>query len=268
MDYWKKQNIDNFIIELEKYYLDCSAGYFSGQGILDKLNKEETKYLNENLNLSKIVGVDQKLILNETLKHKEKANFSNLILRSKNIDLEVNYTDNSGKTVFVLLVEQYFFEKGSFLMYNINHLFERNYSIKNEDVFFVNELYKKIQSQSQFENWSLLRFAVKLNDNKKIALAYQKQRELFVILSFKLNKPIHFNYPNLLGIINNAIQHYRESGEIILKAMKHYDRLEHIKQLDLRKGTFRKKLSEFELNKPIQDKEFEEIVMTLFPELK
>lgn len=37
MDYWKKQNIDNFIIELEKYYLDCSGGYFSGQGILDKL---------------------------------------------------------------------------------------------------------------------------------------------------------------------------------------------------------------------------------------
>ena len=58
MDYWKKQGIDNFIIELEKYYLDCSAEYFAGQGIVDKLNKEETKYLNDSLDLSKIIGID------------------------------------------------------------------------------------------------------------------------------------------------------------------------------------------------------------------
>lgn len=268
MDYWKKQNIDNCIIELEKYYNDCSANYFNGQGVLDKLNKEETIYLNENLNLSKIVGVDSNVILNETLKHKEKDNFSTLILRTKIIDVEVNYADDSGKTIFMLLVEKYFSEKDGYLQYNISQLFDRNYVIKNEDVVFVNELYKKIQSQSQFENWSLLRFAVKLKDNQKIALAFQKQRELFVILSLKLNRPIHFNFPNLLGILNNAIQHYRESGEIILKAINHYDRSNQIKELDLRKGIFKNKLSEFEVNKPIQDKEFEELVIDLFPELK
>ena len=113
-----------------------------------------------------------------------------------------------------------------------------------------------------------MRFAVKLNSKEKFALAYQKHRELFVILSLKMNKPISFNFPNLLGVINNAIQFYRESGEIILKAMEHYERTRQIMELDSRKGTFKKKLTEFETNKPIQNKEFEEIVINLFPELK
>lgn len=84
-----------------------------------------------------------------------------------------------------------------------------------------------------------MRFAVKLNSKEKFALAYQKHRELFVILSLKMNKPISFNFPNLLGVINNAIQFYRESGEIILKAMEHYERTRQIMELDSRKGTFK-----------------------------
>ncbi|MBB1193770.1 hypothetical protein DNC80_08835 [Flavobacterium sp. SOK18b] len=268
MDYWKKQGIDNFIIELEKYYLDCSAEYFAGQGIVDKLNKEETKYLNDSLDLSKMIGIDSKYILNEILKNKEKDKFSYFLLRSTNINLEVNCIDEAGKTVFILLAENYFFEKSSFLIYSINQLFERNYSVKKEDEIFVAELYKKIQSQSQLESWSILRFAVKLNNKEKFALACQKHRELFVILSLKMNKPISFNFPNLLGVINNAIQFYRESGEVILKAMRYYERTRQIMELDSRKGTFKKKLAEFETNKPIQNKEFEEIVINLFPELK
>jgi hypothetical protein len=268
MDYWKKQGIDNFIIELEKYYFDCSAEYFAGQGIVDKLNKEETKYLNDSLDLSNMIGIDSKYILNEILKNKVKDKFSYFLLRSTNINLEVNCIDEAGKTVFILLGENYFFEKSSFLIYSINQLFERNYSVKKEDEIFVAELYKKIQSQSQLESWSILRFAVKLNNKEKFALACQKHRELFVILSLKMNKPISFNFPNLLGVINNAIQFYKESGEVILKAMRYYERTRQIMELDSRKGTFKKKLAEFETNKPIQNKEFEEIVINLFPELK
>jgi len=268
MDNWKKQNIDNFIVEIEKYYLDSSAEYFAGQGIVDKLNIEETKYLNENLDLSKIIGVDENLILNEILKLKEKNKFSYFLLRSLNIKIEINQIDENGKTVFMLLAENYFIEKNGFLIQSINQLFERNYFIKKEDEDFVTELYKKIQSQTQLESWSLLRFAIKLNDKDKFSLAYQNHRELFVILSLKLNKPISFNFPNLLGVMNNAMQFYRENGEMILKAMNFYERTNQIMKLDEKKGTFKKKLVEFETNKPIQNQEFKEIILILFPELK
>ncbi len=268
MDQWKEQSIEKFLIEIENYYLDCSADYFQNMGIVDKLNTEEAKYLNNKLNLSKIVGVNSKLILNETLKDKSKNKFSYYLLRTKNIDLEVNYLDDTKKTVFIRLAENYFHEKNSLLIFSIIELFKRNYKIKEEDILFINELYKKIDSQYELETWSFLRFIVKLNNLEKIEKAFYKQRELFVILSLKLDKPIHFNFPNLLGILNNAIQHYRENGDIILKAMNVYKRTSKIQELDYRKGTLKKKINEYQENKPIQDKEFVEIVEIIFPELK
>ncbi|NDP21838.1 MAG: hypothetical protein GZ091_12275 [Paludibacter sp.] len=267
MDHWKKQSIDSFVEEIKKYYLDCSEDSFPNQGIVDKINKEDCKYLNENLNLSQIVGVDSNLILNETLKNKEKRKFSNYILRSKTINLEVNHIDGEGKTVFIRLIENYFVDKNGVLLSSINFLLDRDYNIKEKDVKFVTDLYKNIKSQDQLEDWALLRFAVKLNDKQKYSLAYLKQKELFVILSLKMNKPIYFNFPNLLGIMNNALQFYRENGEIIIKAMACYEREHKIKELDYKKGNFRRKLAEFESNKPIQNKDLENLIVELFPEL-
>ncbi|MBF2709314.1 DUF7829 domain-containing protein [Flavobacterium soyangense] len=267
MDHWKKQSIDSFLIEIENYFLDCSADSFQNQSIINKVNKEELQYLLDRLDLAKIVGVSHKLILNETLKNKEKNKFSYFILRSKNIPLEVNHLDETKKSVFIRLAENYFEEKNNFLIYSISELFDRGYVVKEEDELFTKQLFKKIQSESDFEKWSMLRFAVKLNDSEKFTLAYQKQRELFVILSLKLNKPISFNFPNLLGVLNNAIQHYRESGDIILKATQVYKQFNEIIKLDARKGNFAKKLNEYHLNKPIQNKKFEEIVKLLFAEL-
>jgi hypothetical protein len=130
------------------------------------------------------------------------------------------------------------------------------------------KIYKELKNQSEQERWYILRFAVILNDAEKFNIVIQKQREMFVILSLKMEKPIYFNFPNLLGVINNAIQHYRESGDIILKAMNVYNQTDLINELDARKGNFNKKLREYNQNKPFQDKDFEEIVKLIFPELK
>lgn len=267
MDHWKKQSIDGFLEGIRKYYLDCSELTFPHDGVVQKINKEESMYLNQNLKLSEIVAVNSNVILNETLKDRGKNNFSNYILRSKIIDLEVNHIDNDGKTVFIRLIENYFTEKDSYLLYSVMLLLERDYDVKIEDVKFITELYKKIKSQEQLEVWALLRFAVKLKNKEKFSLAYKKQKELFVVLSLKLGKPIYFNLPNLLGIMNNALQFYRENGDIILKAVNYYEREEKLKQLDYKNGNYRRKRLEFDTNKPIQNKEFEDLVLELFPEL-
>ncbi len=267
MDYWKKQNIDSFIIEFEKYYLDCSANSIVGQSICNKINTEETNYLNNNLNLSKITGIDTNYILNETLRQKDKNKFSYFLINTPSIKLEINKIDKTGKTVFMLLAENYFSEKNDVSIYLFIPLFERGYLIKKEDEDLIASLYKKIESQRQFINWSLLRFAVLLKDSEKFHLALNNQKELFVILSLKLNKPIGFNFPNLLGVINNALQFYRENGDVILKAMHYYNRYQQIIDLDERKGTFKNKLMEYEANKPIQNIEFKKLVLILFTEL-
>lgn len=268
MDYWKEQSIENFIIELGKYYEDPTASYFQNQGIVDKLNKEELDFLNKKIDLSKIVGCKKEFVLNKSLKDKEKNNFSHFILRTKEINIEVNSIDDTGKTVFILLAENYFYSKDWFSMWLFNDLFARGYKIKDVDKVYVNQLYKKISKQNEMEKWSLLRFAVILDDAESFELAMQNDRVLFTILSYKLKKPINFKFPNLLGVSINAIQHYRESGDIILQAMEHYNVKSKIENLDIKKGTFARKKKDYFDNKPIQNKDIEKVICKIFPELK
>lgn len=268
MDYWKEQSIENFIIELGKYYEDPTASYFQNQGIVDKLNMEELDILNKKLDLSKIVGCEKEFVLNKSLKDKEKDNFSHYILRTKEINLEVNSIDDTNKTVFILLADNYFNSKDWFSTWLFNDLFSKGYKIKDIDKEFVNQLYKKITKQNEMDKWSLLRFAVILDDAESFELAMQNDRVLFTILSYKLKKPIHFNFPNLLGVSINAIQHYRESGDIILQAMEHYNVKSKIENLDMKKGTFARKKRDYFENKPIQNQDLNKVVFKIFPELQ
>jgi hypothetical protein len=111
MDFWKKQSIDDFINNLRNYYNDCSVTNVKGQGIIEKLNIEEQSYLNDNLNLCEIVGVDKDQILLNSLKDKSKDNFSFFILQSKAIHVEINALDKNGNTVFMRLIKKCFWIK-------------------------------------------------------------------------------------------------------------------------------------------------------------
>lgn len=83
-----------------------------------------------------------------------------------------------------------------------------------------------------------------------------------------MNRPIYYNFPNLLGVAVNAIIYYRESGDIILRAIDKFNQIANINKLDQRKNTFKRKREEYLKNKPIQNKDFETVAIQVFPELK
>jgi hypothetical protein len=70
-----------------------------------------------------------------------------------------------------------------------------------------------------------------------------------------------------LSVANYALQYHRQNGDIVLKAMNHYQVYNEVKQKD-RKGTFKLKEAEYHKSKPVQDSDIIEIVLELFPELK
>ena len=267
MNIWKKEQIDNYIVEFKKYYIDCSVNYFTGMSVPSKLNQDELRYLKDNLNISEVVGSNKSTLINDLLKDHSKDNFSLYLINTRQLECEVNSYDKSQSTIFIELARRYFEDNKIFFIENIRSLFSRGYKIKPEDNRFVLDLHKKVKQVSDLDKWTYLRLAVILNDEKLFEKALSKNREIFTILSFKQGKPYHFNFPNLLGVLNNAIQHYRESGDIILHAMTFYNRYVEIRKLDT-KGTFIKKWDEYLKNKPIQDAEFEEIVKIIFPEFK
>ena len=268
MDYWKQELFKTYLDEFSNFYEDPINGYFQSGNLPCKLNKKERVLLNTSINLPKLVGCERNMVLNELLKDQSKDSFTFYLIRTLELECEVNAFDNTKKTVFIEIAERYFESEILSAPYLIIKLFERGYKIKEEDIQFVLELYKNIQKQNDFDKWSILRFATKLDDKNKFETAITHTRELFSILSFKLGKPIHFNFSNLLGVAINAISHYRESGDLILKSIDKFGRTGLINELDKRKGTFQRKRLEYLENRPIQNKEFEEIAIELIPELK
>lgn len=268
MEYWKEELFKTFLVEFPKYYEDSSADYFQSQNLPSKLNIKEQELLNSKINLPELIGCEKDLVLNQLLKDKSKDKFTFYLIQTLELGCEVNAYDRTKKTVFIEIAERYFEQETWISPYLISKLFERGYKIKEEDNQFVLELYKKIRKQNDLDRWATLRFATKLDDKNKFEIAQTHTRELFSILSFKMGKPVHFNFPNLIGVANNAISHYRESGDLILKSIDKFGLTEKINQLDKRKGTFKRKRLEYLENKPIQNKEFEEIAIELFPELK
>lgn len=181
--------------------------------------------------------------------------------------------DDNEKTDFILLAEKYFDEENEYpeaSIGNLQILFERGYKLKEEDNIFIlknyNEFAKK--SNENFGKWTLLRCIEKLNDTEKIVLVLKRVKVLFVILSLKFGKPIHFKFPNLLGTLNNAFDYYPQEGDLMLKAIKIYDREKEIAKLDERKGVFKRKIANYQKNKPIQNDNFVKNMEIIFPELK
>lgn len=146
-------------------------------------------------------------------------------------------------------------------------LFNNGYVLTQEDEAFIAESYKIYCSGESFERWSLLRFIEKLKDKEKIALCLQKRKILFVILSLKKGTPIAYHFPNLLGVLNNAFTHHKNSIELILKAIKVYDREKEILELDSRKGVFQRFLQDYQNEKTPQNEQLGEIIKIVFPEL-
>lgn len=268
LGHWRKINIDDYIANLKDFYNDCSKGYFTTCNTVESLNQEEKLYLNENLHLDKLIGVEKSLLLNRVLQDKSKLNFARHLLTSLNIDLDVNSVDESNKTIFELFIENAISTKDNLYHNQIIYLYKRGYCNTKSDELFLVDLYKtKIKSQQMLELWCLARICFILNNAQKIEKALSSDRVILTLISFKQGKPIGFNYPNLLGVANNAIQHYRENGDLILYAMKFYKVYEDIRQRD-KKGTFKLKEGDYQKFRPIQDTDFNEIAFEIFPELR
>ncbi len=268
LGHWRKINIDDYISHLAEFYGDCSKPNFRTAGTVDTVNQEEALYLNANINLEKLVGVEKKYILNKVLVDRTKFNFAKHILTSLNISLEVNSIDASGKSTFQLFFENAEALNEYYFRHQIIYLYKRGYKHVQSDETYLKDVYKnKFKNQQHFEMWCSARICFKLNDFEKIEMAFAKDRTILTILSFKQGKPVGFNYSNLLEVANNAMKNYREHGDLILYAMKYYNAYSNIKERD-KKGTFSLKEQDFYTNKPIQDREFNEIVYEIFSELK
>lgn len=172
-----------------------------------------------------------------------------------------------GRTVFSSIVN-YSMKTGDKkeFIYWIQKLYKKGYKSKSQDFDFLKISFDKLKNDYQCLIWSLARFAFKLNDFEKIKLAFDHHMTLLTVASFKLRRPFGINFHNLLGVANNALQHYRSHIELILHAMEVYDVAYDIEKRD-HKNTFKQRLEDYYETMPPQDPDLGEVVFELFPEL-
>jgi hypothetical protein len=264
---WQRQAIDSTIEKLKAFYEDSSKGYFSGANKIEEYTTEERVYFDNHFSLKDLIKADEEIVLNKILDDPQKINFALYLLRSSSFSVHVNAL-NDGKSVFEQLVSSVFKSKERYSISNsLLHLYQRGYRAKETDGLFIKSSYQSINSQEGLVIWCIARFAYLLNDSDLLEKALNDENTLLTIVSFKLKKPVGINYPNLLGVANNAFLHYRANGDILLHAMKHYDVYDETLNRDQKK-TFRYRLEDFQKYKPIQNTSFNEIVYKIFPELK
>lgn len=261
--------MDEYIAYLAEFYHDSSIGEFHAMGVINSMTPEDRIYLNLNLRLDEITGNDRMIVMNIIIGDFSKYKFAMHLLTSPNIKLELNGVDTNQVTTFQLLIDSILhFRDYNMFNYSILHLFNKGYTIKKTDESYLLNFYNnRIFSQNIFELWCIARVCFKLNNYSKIEEVLNKEKVFFTLLSFKQKKPVGVYYPNLLGIANNALLHYREHGDLILYAMKYYDVYDDIVKRD-KKNTFKQRESDYFNYKPFQNTEFNHILYELFPELK
>ena len=235
--------------------------------LIGTIGNENLESFNERLRLHEIVNSEKDTELNFLLKDEKNINFVIYLIAARQLSLQVNCKDDQGMTVFMRIAKYYLKKESYHLGQAIGNLLKRGYEVRNDDLKFMATLYSPNLSSEEFLNWSRLRFAVLTRNGEDFLYALKKQKVLFAILSLKLGRPVFYKLPNLLGVAGNALYHYPQNGDIILRAIKIYARTAEIDRLDSNKGNFAKKIMAFEASKPIQDSRFLVIAGMILPEL-
>lgn len=89
---------------------------------------------------------------------------------------------------------------------------------------------------------------------------------LYTLISIKLGRVVGFKFPKLISVIHNEFYHRKKYYELIMKALKKYNRFSSILAQD-QNGSLRKKINDISTANIEQEKKFDEVFKTILPEL-
>ncbi len=218
-------------------------------------------------------------VLNETLNLKEKNKsplikwidkatqgdvvFLSFILKTDKIELDINATDDNGRTPFQAIFENKNIHKTTPTL----SLLQAGYKLTESDNQTLFELQEKQKISAT--DFYIFKICNNLTDRNLVPNAFQFSKLLFIIESARKNELITFNFTGnkWVSFANNAIQYYSEYWEYIELVFKRYGLWDKLIQLDT-KGTFQKKVEQFYSNMPRQKYDFDEVFNDLYPEIE
>lgn len=187
--------------------------------------------------------------------------FLKFILKSKQIELDINTTDATGRTPLQAVLQNKKIHNAPIL-----YLFQAGYKLTKSDILILSEFNEK--QEISVEDFYIYEISNKLTDRDLVSLVPRFSKLLFIIESAYQDKLITFNYAGnkWISFANNAIEYRSEYWEYIELAFKQFGLWDKLIQLDT-KGTFQKKVEQFYSKIPTQKYDFDEVFKDLYPEL-
>lgn len=229
-----------------------------------KMNDFEIKILNRKLCLKgKITNGKPPLITWIDEAKKYDASFLEFILTTKEIELDINTTDNVDRTP----LQAIFQNDAIYKTLPILALFQAGYKLTENDSLTLMELME--QQRITDTDFHILKIYNDLTNRNLVPVAYRFSKLLFIIESARQDKLITFNFTGnkWVSFANNAIQYYSEYWEYIELAFKRFGLWDKLIQLDT-KATFQKKVEQFYSDMPEQKYDFDEVFKDLYPEFE
>lgn len=263
---YRKQTLEKIATHFCEFFFNPVKPKFYGSEALNELDTEESNFVRSIIEKQLNIPVDPTAWLIDCFSQGERINLALYLIQSPLLSPDLQIVVE-GETAFTILVKHgmTISDKKDF-MYMLQKLFENGYQSKPADLVYLKNSYDNLKNEYQCLAWSLARFASKLNDSVLIKKAFQYHMPLLSIASFKMRKPFGINYHNLLGIANNALQHYRSHIELMIHAMETYDVFYDIEKRDHKK-TFKQRMEDYYETMPPQDPDIAEVAFLLFPEL-
>ncbi len=231
---------------------------------VSEMNDLEVEILNKVLNLKgkRTVGKPPLIKWIDEAQQNDVA-FLAFILKTKEIELDINTVDDTGKTPLQAIFQNENIHKTLPILF----LLQANYKLTENDNLTLSELLEK--QEISVTDFHIFQICNNLTDRNLVPNAFHFSKLLFIVESVRQGELITFNFTGnkWVSFANNAIQYYSEYWEYIELAFKRFGLWDRLIQFDT-KGTFRKKVEQFYSEMPKQKYDFDEVFNDLYPELE
>lgn len=231
---------------------------------VSEMNDLEVEILNKVLNLKgkRTVGKPPLIKWIDEAQQNDVA-FLAFILKTKEIELDINTVDDTGKTPLQAIFQNENIHK----TLPILSLLQANYKLTENDNLTLSELLEK--QEISVTDFHIFQICNNLTDRNLVPNTFHFSKLLFIVESVRQGELITFNFTGnkWVSFANNAIQYYSEYWEYIELAFKRFGLWDRLIQFDT-KGTFRKKVEQFYSEMPKQKYDFDEVFNDLYPELE
>lgn len=257
-----KNLVDEFLLAFKNAYNhNHPIPYYLTSGI-NNLNSDGNTYLNSRVNeFIEKENIDSKYSFLVFLIDGYE-NFSELlkvIIHSKLI-LDVNLNDKFGKTLLQSIYES----EITYVAEYYEFLFSNNYVRNDSDEIYIRQLENdSLLSDNDLERIILAKFYYKVTSPTLVSKIPKVERILFSLYSIINNRIVSFRFSNVIQVVNNALEHYKEYRDLIIQTLVLYDRYDEFSQ----KESFRKKIEQHNQNKVVQTSEYDDIISLVFPGL-